>query len=328
MHLTLMLTGSLVPAELAVELAAAAQMPALQQRLARAAQQTETMSSTASADADWIATQVFGVAQAAPTAPYAWAALTGTPPTAPTLWHADPIHVAVGRDSLIVHELAGASPTEVDSDALIAAANETLRDDRCALVRAGEKWFLCTEAPWSMAPLPLSAVIGRPLEIASRDNDSGRWTRLHNEIQMRWHDHPVNQARESQGKPPINALWLHGGGTWQRHPPLRWPRVHSDRAELRGIAAAAGAGVADAAEAVTGDALLVWDDALTAARAGDWSSWIEAISTVDHRLGALPPAATLEIVLCGRHRTKTWIARPSDRLRIWRRASVAEALAE
>jgi len=37
------------------------------------------------------------------------------------------------------------------------------------------------------------------------------WRRLFNEIQMLWYGHPVNAARQNQGLPPVNGLWLFGG---------------------------------------------------------------------------------------------------------------------
>ncbi|HUH87260.1 MAG TPA: hypothetical protein VL003_04325 [Pusillimonas sp.] len=37
------------------------------------------------------------------------------------------------------------------------------------------------------------------------------WRRLLNELQMLWFDHPVNLARQGQGLPPINGIWLFGG---------------------------------------------------------------------------------------------------------------------
>jgi len=44
------------------------------------------------------------------------------------------------------------------------------------------------------------------------------WRRILNEIQMVWHDHPVNEARIECGLPPINGVWLYGGSQgWQQH---------------------------------------------------------------------------------------------------------------
>lgn len=39
-----------------------------------------------------------------------------------------------------------------------------------------------------------------------------KWRQLQNEIQMIWHDHPVNEARLERGELPINSVWLYGIG--------------------------------------------------------------------------------------------------------------------
>jgi hypothetical protein len=39
-----------------------------------------------------------------------------------------------------------------------------------------------------------------------------KWRQLQNEIQMIWHDHPVNQARLERGELTINSVWLYGIG--------------------------------------------------------------------------------------------------------------------
>jgi len=45
------------------------------------------------------------------------------------------------------------------------------------------------------------------------------WRSFLNEVQMTWHNHPVNTRREELGLPPINGLWLYGGGKgWQPQP--------------------------------------------------------------------------------------------------------------
>ena len=39
-----------------------------------------------------------------------------------------------------------------------------------------------------------------------------KWRQLQNEIQMIWHDHPVNQEREAKGQLSVNSVWLYGIG--------------------------------------------------------------------------------------------------------------------
>jgi hypothetical protein len=42
--------------------------------------------------------------------------------------------------------------------------------------------------------------------------DGRRWRILLNEIQVLLHQHPLNAARRARGQPPVNSLWLWGGG--------------------------------------------------------------------------------------------------------------------
>jgi hypothetical protein len=329
MHLTAVVPGSLVPAPLAAELTASLQAPTLMRLLISSSAASESTSAPGLADATWLAREVYRVPLPAPTAPYAWSALANSRDAQLHLWHADPVHIAIGRESLIVQDLGNAMPSAAEADALITAANEALRPAGCALQRQGAGWFLRADRAWTFSPQPLSAVLGQPIPIAGADDgDALHWSRLLNEIQMRWHADPVNRHREAQGLPVINSLWLHGGGTWRPQTPLRWPRVYTQRFDLQGLAIAAGATFARPDDAVNSDALLVWDDALAFAREADWSAWLVAMQAIDRRLASLPPSATLELVMTGRKRIRVRCARPSDRYFFWRRTALEESLAE
>jgi hypothetical protein len=51
-----------------------------------------------------------------------------------------------------------------------------------------------------------------------------KWRRLQNEIQMIWHDHPVNEARLARGELTVNSVWLYGIGSVadiSQHPVLK-----------------------------------------------------------------------------------------------------------
>jgi hypothetical protein len=73
---------------------------------------------------------------------------------------------------------------------------------------------------------------------------------------------------------------------------------------------------------------MVWDEALAVARDADWPGWIAAMQSIDRRLAALPPSATLELVMTGRQRISVRLARPSDRFVFWRHTPLKLALAE
>jgi hypothetical protein len=244
------------------------------------------------------------------------------------IWRADPVHIALGRESLVVLSLHDAPLLEDQADALLAAATELCADAQCELQRVGSEWFMLGAQSWSLRPPPLTAMAGAPLPLPDANSAGAlQWSRLHNAIQMRWHAHPVNDAREARGLPAVNGLWLHGGGTWKTLSRMPWLRIHSSRAELRGAALAAGlqAGAFDTAPDC--DALLVWDDALRARLNADWPAWLAAMASIDRRLAALPNAE-FELVFSGRQRLTQWRARPVDRLKLWRHHPLSEALAE
>jgi hypothetical protein len=326
MRLTLLLAGALVPAAMAGELIPRLYAPTLERALARARPQAAEHTPGHAADAVWIAREIHEVQPPAPTAPHAWFALTGERSVERSIWHADPIHVAVGREHLTVHPLDAAAPSDAEADALIGAGNELLADADCELRRVDAHWFLRVPEDWALRHATTAAMLGRPLPLAAHDEaDALRWNRLHTALQMQWHADPVNRARAERGMPTVDALWLHGGGRWSPLPRLRWSTVHSDRPALRGAALAAGADVQPASASVRGDALLVWDDASQPA-GFDGERWLAALQTIDRRMAELPPA-DLELVLTGASHRRAWLARPLDHLRIWQRNRLPEALA-
>jgi hypothetical protein len=338
MHLTVKAAGALLPAPLAGELSAALQAPALARLLAGVEPTVSVLESgeIGTAEDRWLAREIFAADGYAPTAPYAWSALGGRKDGQATFWHADPIHVAVGRDSLLV-ELLDAPPREEEAAALVAAANEVLAAAGCRLHRSGAGWFLQSADLRCWDAAPLAAMRGSPLPAAALEDERAlQWSRLHNALQMRWHDDPVNRTREQEGLPTINALWLHGGGTWKPLPRLRWSAVHSDRPALQGAAAAAGARLAPALAAATDDTLLEWDDARHDHAPFEPQRWLAAMQAIDRRLAALPSHATIELVLIGRRCTRSFTTRPDTGWRNWRRwlpqqspaATLAVALAE
>lgn len=73
------------------------------------------------------------------------------------------------------------------------------------------------EHAWLASP---GAVRGQDLGDWWPTDDAWRpWRRLLNEIQMCWHDHPVNERRSQQGMPTINGVWLYGGANgWTPRP--------------------------------------------------------------------------------------------------------------
>jgi hypothetical protein len=162
--------------------------------------------------------------------------------------------------------------------------------------------------------------------------DARSWRRLLTEVQMRWHDSPVNAAREARAQRAVNALWLHGGGAWTALPVRPFAAVAGDDPVLRGWALASGlprAALLGAAAAARGDAVSLRRDLLAAAQAQAWGQWLDRLAGLDAALRALQAdwfaagGDEIALVLCGRRRVRIARLRRGDAWRLWRRASPA-----
>jgi len=174
------------------------------------------------------------------TAPYAWAALAGTHDEQLHLWHADPVHIAIGRDSLIVQDLGNAMPSEAEADALISAASEALRPAGCALQRQGLGGSCALIARGRWAPRPLSAVLGQPMPV------TGRTTAMRcigaacsTTYRCAGTRTPSTGTVKPRACPSSIRCGCMAVETWRSRTPLRWPRVHTQRVDLQGLAIAA-----------------------------------------------------------------------------------------
>lgn len=326
MRLTLLLPGSLVSPETTAGIIDAVDRQPRLARLARAElvqEQEAAAFARGAAHLDWLAANVYHSEPPA-TAPYTLAAVSNER-AATQVWHADPIHLQLAGDHLIVQRIA---VHESEADSLLEVANEMTASAGCRVTRHGGHWFLRTDRPWSLEAAPLDATEGESLaERLPTGPDAGRWSRLLNEIQMSWHVHPVNEEREGSGRPAINSLWLHGGGRWQSLPPIDFASIHADSPALRGAAAAAGAAVAEPDATPLDRALIVWEDAFDA-RASGADAWLAAMSEIDRRCAALGDGQVIDFVLAGRRCWRRFRARPTDRLRPWRRHSIQAVIAE
>jgi hypothetical protein len=160
-----------------------------------------------------------------PLAPLRLAALGVAPGDAYWL-AADPVTLVAGRDDVrpagTVRDLARA-----DADRLIDVLNRHFAADGLAFVAPRpEAWFVRAPSPPRMITHALDAAAGRALRtLLPEGPDAASWRRWLGEIQMLFHDHPINVARERAGAASVNSVWFSGGGTM--------PRPAADRAPTR-----------------------------------------------------------------------------------------------
>lgn len=326
MHVTLLLPGALLPREVARALAAPLAATALAPVLARAHLVGDS-EAEAPPHVAWLAEHLFQHEAPLATAPYAYADLVGhVPADDHFLWHADAVHLEPARDHLVLTPL-DTPPSDDEASALIAAANALAADAGAEFVRIGHRWFLRTQRPWHLAAQPLAATVGQPVPAGLPEgHDAKLWSRLLTELQMTWHAHPVNEAREARGEPTVNSVWLHGGGKWASLPRPAYSAVFADDPEWRGAAQAAGLAASTGSAAPSDHALIVWSDLLVPRLLQDWTRWIALLRDFDQRLVPLARSSTLDIVLTGDATLRRLRSRPSDRLKFWRAGSLEQVL--
>lgn len=341
---TVVAPGALLPAPIAADVIGAARAPHLA-RLVRharlAALQDATEATRGAAHWGWLWRRFGGDENAPVTAPYAWQALGAGPADgeAGTLWQAEPLHFDCARDHLLALPLAEADALQgEEARALAAAAQACAQSAGAQLHLIGGCWFLRFERALRLTPCPPEAVYGASIQsLADGGADGARWLRLLNEIQIAWHHHELNAAREARGLRAVNALWLHGGGAPSALPDCGLHQVASSEPAVRGWALAAGvpaAGVRDDTELdADGDALVVWPHLFLPARLDAWEPWRRRLIEFDAWLDVLvrrafARGAEVELLLAGRSATRALRLRRADRLRVWRRATLVAALAE
>lgn len=326
--------GALVPIAIAPKLLARTTLPHLARRLERAqAAPPQRTTAAGAAHLAWLWNRFGGQGQPV-TGPYAWQALSeaGAPPTEVLLWQADPIHFAFARDHMLVSALDAEAAVSAEENTLLAAEAAVIASEFNAQLRAVDPrhWFLSFNPPWSLTTVAFDAALGRSAEhVLPQGDAAARWRKLLTEIQIKWHQHPVNEQREAQGVRTINGVWLHGGGTWRALGTRPFEVVVTDDAIVRGWALASGLArsallAPDVLPPGSSPTLVYCPDLLIAASHEDWDAWLQTLARVDtfierHVAHAFAQGhRDMTLVLGGREFVRTITLRASDRLRFWR----------
>lgn len=160
----------------------------------------------------------------------------GHPPAKDGHWLcADPVHLRFHHERIVLAD-AGAFDLDMDeAQAIIEALNQNFADIGEFLIANPRRWYLKLHAPVDHPVEPISAVAGRRIEGEIKGNTLPL-TRWLNEVQMFLHGHPVNEQRQSEGKPAINSLWLWGGGQITPIEKPDFSTIFSDNPLARGLA--------------------------------------------------------------------------------------------
>lgn len=229
---TLLQTGSSDPGGVAEP-----SLPALELLLARGTLSTAQCDD----DAVWLCRQ-FGIAPQAdwPVAPLSLAG-DGVDPGDAFWLRADPVHMEVQHQHLILKSTESLEITAEESDLLAHSLHDYFSAEDLYFVHpAPQRWYLRLPTSPDLRTVPITAATGRDVDkLLPQGRDRMRWHRLFNETQMLLHHHPVNAVRDQLGLPLVNSLWFWGGG---RLPGVscRFDSVVAQGSLVRGLTHAAG----------------------------------------------------------------------------------------
>jgi hypothetical protein len=216
----------------------------------------------------------------------------GGEPGASAWLRADPVHMRVDRDQLLIDAQSAASLNHDDAAMLLAMLNAHFAHDGM-LFRATvpQHWYVQAGQSLDATFTPLREAEGRNADsVRPTGADALAWQRNANEAQMLLHEHPVNIAREARGENAINSVWFWGAGALPPPPQFRFRQVWSDEPVARGLALLASIPVAAAPlsaahwlerETASGDAgryLVVLDTLRETARERGIDAWRSALT--------------------------------------------------
>jgi len=165
---------------------------------------------------------------------------------------ADPVHLHLAREQLVLVPGAALNLKRAEVDALCEALNQHFAGRLTLTPSAGHPDYWCARLDDAKLPfnVPLLEAAGDDVDthLRAQSNtadpanavNAARAHALLNELQMLLHDHPVNVAREARGEAAVNSVWFWGAGAAPSTAQGPWHSVSADEPLALGLARIAG----------------------------------------------------------------------------------------
>lgn len=199
---------------------------------------------------------------------------------------ADPVHLRLMRDRIVLTDNATLNVSRQEADALSAAIGQHFGESLQPVPLQPQRWYLSLLQAPDLVTTPLSVATGRAIEpLLPQGDDATHFRSLLNELQMLLFTHPVNQAREARGELPINSLWLWGGG----HKPVMLSAhipIYARNSEAQALAASCNAPMhalpAQLEKSLFDvESVALLDELTSAGQCGDAYGWRETIRSLE-----------------------------------------------
>lgn len=257
----------------------------------------------------------------------------------------DPVHLSLEQTRLRVDPPQNLALAMDEAHAIAVSLAPTFSSLGTLRVLAPGAWNIRFHAQTPALNTPLAPslpeCIGRAAPPLPATPDAAPWRKAINEANMLLHSHPVNLARQAQGRLVINSLWPWGAGNLPKQATpqkTRFAAIYSDDPVIQGIALsqkmASFPALANFSAPIQNDAIYVLDLLDLPTRTGDTNAWRSNLLKLenDHfkplmdalrhgripalRLIALGDTASAEVTF---HRYHLW--------KFWRRPAPLTALA-
>lgn len=239
----------------------------------------------------------FGLDSDTAVAPLTFAHDTGSLPSGYVM-RVDPVHLHADQSSLRLFEAHSFTITQEEADALAASFNEYYATQagqgRRIRTPVPHRWYLELDEAPAITMTPLADVAGMDINRSLPQGGEARsWHTLLNEVQMLFHEHAVNRAREQRGQPAINSLWPWGGGMLPKAGVnTEVGRVVAKNPLAVSLAMIAGIETGDMAESAEqllpqvndGVTLAVLDSLHWPARYNEVEVWVDALRILDEKM--------------------------------------------
>jgi len=260
-------------------------LPALETLLSRGS----AADGTCENEPAWLC-QRFGVQKQIdwPAAPLAFAG-DGGEPGAEYWLRADPVHLRLHNDGLILLAPETLEITEDESHDLAGALNRHFEADGFVFhAPHPRRWYVKIPQAPKIRTITLREAIRRDVNrLLPEGEERLRWHRIFNEVQMLLHAHPVNAAREDRSAAVVNSLWFWGGGTVPAVVSSTLDATQGDDPLAMGLARLAGINSAPLAVggafAAGNNTLVDLRDAEREFMRGNVAGWRHALETLESR---------------------------------------------
>ena len=149
---------------------------------------------------------------------------------------ADPIYLEPQMDSLCLHASKHLDVAAQELRGIVDHLQTTLGDDGAlGFTRLGSCGYVSSKTPFATSSVPDCVADQRePGQFLPTNGDTALHRKVLGEIELALHEHPVNLQRESEGRQPVNSLWLWGGGIAPPAEARSLPPLYSDDGLLTG----------------------------------------------------------------------------------------------